>query len=113
MKLIAAMVNTYGGMILVWFNNRAADGEDRVVGVDAQSALDQSSTPRAPERMSRSSRSPPPFLVGVQSLGPAAPGPTAGPDGRDAAHERLQALAVVHVRAGDTQGQRQPVPVRD
>lgn len=30
----------------------------------------------------------------------------AGTDGRDAAHERLHALAVVHVRAGDAQGQR-------
>ncbi|MFE2969331.1 helix-turn-helix domain-containing protein [Streptomyces sp. NPDC059340] len=41
LKSIAAMANTYGGMILVGVNDRAADGEDRVVGVDAQSALDQ------------------------------------------------------------------------
>lgn len=41
LKSIAAMANTYGGMILVGVNDHAADGEDRVVGVDAQSALDQ------------------------------------------------------------------------
>lgn len=41
LKSIAAMANTYGGMILVGVNDRAADGEDRVVGADAQSALDQ------------------------------------------------------------------------
>jgi hypothetical protein len=41
LKSIAAMANTYGGMILVGVNDRAANGEDRVVGVDAQSALDQ------------------------------------------------------------------------
>ncbi|MGA5895096.1 helix-turn-helix domain-containing protein [Streptomyces venetus] len=41
LKSIAAMANTYGGMILVGVNDRAADGEDRVVGVDAQSVLDQ------------------------------------------------------------------------
>lgn len=35
------MANTYGGIILVGVNDRAADGEDRVVGVDAQSTLDQ------------------------------------------------------------------------
>jgi predicted HTH transcriptional regulator len=41
LKSIAAMANTYGGIILVGVNDRAADGEDRVVGVDAQSTLDQ------------------------------------------------------------------------
>lgn len=41
LKSIAAMANTYGGMILVGVNDRAAAGEDRVVGVDAQSVLDQ------------------------------------------------------------------------
>lgn len=37
----------------------------------------------------------------------------AGTGWGDAPHERLQALAVVHVRTGDTQGQRQFVPVTD
>lgn len=43
----------------------------------------------------------------------AGGGATAGADGRNAAHERLQALAVVHVRAGDPQRHRKTVPVGD
>jgi hypothetical protein len=36
-----------------------------------------------------------------------------GADGRDPAHERFQAEAVVRVGAGDSQGQGQAVPVGD
>ena len=41
-------------------------------------------------------------LVGVQFRQLPAPGSTAGAEGRDAPDKRLQAQAVVHVRAGDT-----------
>ncbi|MFD8621409.1 helix-turn-helix domain-containing protein [Streptomyces sp. NPDC059513] len=38
---IAAMANTYGGMILVGINDRVEPGVERVVGVDAQATIDQ------------------------------------------------------------------------
>ncbi|WP_331750100.1 ATP-binding protein (plasmid) [Streptomyces longwoodensis] len=38
---IAAMANTYGGMILVGVNDKVEPGVERVVGVDAQSTIDQ------------------------------------------------------------------------
>ncbi|MFD6465622.1 AlbA family DNA-binding domain-containing protein [Streptomyces goshikiensis] len=38
---IAAMANTYGGMILVGINDRAEPGVDRVVGTDAQVTIDK------------------------------------------------------------------------
>ena len=40
-RSIAAMANTYGGMILVGVKDKAAPGEDRVIGVDTQNVLDQ------------------------------------------------------------------------
>ncbi|MEW2615002.1 ATP-binding protein [Streptomyces sp. NPDC047880] len=40
-KTIAAMANTYGGMILVGVNDRAEPGAERVVGVDAQQTIDK------------------------------------------------------------------------
>ncbi|MEU9759851.1 ATP-binding protein [Streptomyces sp. NPDC047987] len=40
-KTIAAMVNTYGGTILVGINDKAEPGTERVVGVDAQKTIDQ------------------------------------------------------------------------
>lgn len=52
-------------------------------------------------------------LVSMQLRWPLTPGTTAGPDRWDAAHKRLQAQAVVHVRPGDAEGQRQSVPVVD
>ncbi|MGW6684943.1 AlbA family DNA-binding domain-containing protein [[Kitasatospora] papulosa] len=38
---IAAMANTYGGMILVGVNDKAESGVDRVVGVNAQETIDK------------------------------------------------------------------------
>ncbi|MEU4180980.1 ATP-binding protein [Streptomyces sp. NPDC026589] len=38
---IAAMANTYGGMILVGINDRVEPGVERVVGVDGQATIDQ------------------------------------------------------------------------
>ncbi|MFE2115763.1 ATP-binding protein [Streptomyces microflavus] len=38
---IAAMANTYGGMILVGINDKAEPGVERVVGVDAQDTIDK------------------------------------------------------------------------
>ncbi|MFI6530173.1 helix-turn-helix domain-containing protein [Streptomyces uncialis] len=38
---IAAMANTYGGMILVGINDKAEPGVERVVGVDAQETIDK------------------------------------------------------------------------
>ncbi|WP_424862737.1 helix-turn-helix domain-containing protein [Streptomyces sp. MMS24-I29] len=38
---IAAMANTYGGMILVGINDEVEPGVERVVGVDAQATIDQ------------------------------------------------------------------------
>ncbi|MEU1439348.1 ATP-binding protein [Streptomyces sp. NPDC005786] len=38
---IAAMANTYGGMILVGINDKVEVGVDRVVGVDAQETIDK------------------------------------------------------------------------
>ncbi len=38
---IAAMANTYGGMILVGINDEVEPGVERVVGVDAQTTIDQ------------------------------------------------------------------------
>ncbi|MFB6528978.1 helix-turn-helix domain-containing protein [Streptomyces sp. NPDC056399] len=38
---IAAMANTYGGMILVGINDKDEPGTERVVGVDAQETIDQ------------------------------------------------------------------------
>ncbi|MFI9060177.1 ATP-binding protein (plasmid) [Streptomyces anulatus] len=38
---IAAMANTYGGMILVGINDRVEPGVKRVVGVDGQATIDQ------------------------------------------------------------------------
>lgn len=52
-------------------------------------------------------------LVGMRFAGPPTAGSTTGADGRNAAHERPQALAVVHVGAGDAQRQRKSVPVVD
>lgn len=52
-------------------------------------------------------------LVRMQFPGSPAATSTAGTDRRDSADERFQALAVVHVGAGDTQRQRQPVPIGD
>ncbi|MEE4597421.1 ATP-binding protein [Streptomyces sp. DSM 41524] len=40
-KTIAAMANTYGGMILVGINDKAEPGVERVVGVDAQETIDK------------------------------------------------------------------------
>ncbi|MFE1579322.1 AlbA family DNA-binding domain-containing protein [Streptomyces fradiae] len=40
-KSIAAMANTYGGMILVGINDKVEPGVDRVVGVDAQEEIDK------------------------------------------------------------------------
>ncbi|MGC5543656.1 helix-turn-helix domain-containing protein [Streptomyces griseus] len=40
-QTIAAMANTYGGMILVGINDRVEPGVERVVGVDAQATIDQ------------------------------------------------------------------------
>jgi hypothetical protein len=42
-------------------------------------------------------------LVRVQFRRPPTPRPAAGPDGRDTARKGLQALTIMHVRAGDTQ----------
>lgn len=52
-------------------------------------------------------------LARVQLPRSPAAGPTRGSDGRDPAHERFQALTIVHVGASDTQRQRQSVPVGD
>lgn len=52
-------------------------------------------------------------LVGVELGRTPAARSAAGADGRNPAHERLQAKAVVHVRAGDAQRQRHAVPVGD
>lgn len=52
-------------------------------------------------------------LVGVQFRREPPVGAAVGTDGRDAAHERLKVLAVMHVGAGDPQGERQPIPVGD
>ncbi|MFF7415305.1 AlbA family DNA-binding domain-containing protein [Streptomyces lydicus] len=38
---IAAMANTYGGMILVGINDKVEPGTERVVGVDAQDTIDK------------------------------------------------------------------------
>ncbi|MFF3431986.1 helix-turn-helix domain-containing protein [Streptomyces sp. NPDC002602] len=38
---IAAMVNTYGGTILVGINDKVEPGTDRVVGTDAQETIDK------------------------------------------------------------------------
>ncbi|WP_240799551.1 ATP-binding protein [Streptomyces sp. A1277] len=40
-QTIAAMANTYGGMILVGINDKVGPGVERVVGVDAQPTIDQ------------------------------------------------------------------------
>ncbi|WP_371611780.1 AlbA family DNA-binding domain-containing protein [Streptomyces clavifer] len=40
-KTIAAMANTYGGMILVGVNDKVEPGVERVVGVDAQEEIDK------------------------------------------------------------------------
>ncbi|UKL07437.1 AlbA family DNA-binding domain-containing protein [Streptomyces sp. NBU3104] len=40
-KTIAAMANTYGGMILVGINDKVEPGVERVVGVDAQEEIDK------------------------------------------------------------------------
>ncbi|MFD9280294.1 helix-turn-helix domain-containing protein [Streptomyces mirabilis] len=40
-KTIAAMANTYGGMILVGISDKAEPGVERVVGVDAQATVDK------------------------------------------------------------------------
>ncbi|MFB7552575.1 helix-turn-helix domain-containing protein [Streptomyces sp. NPDC056154] len=40
-KTIAAMANTYGGLIIVGINDKAEPGTERVVGVDAQTTIDQ------------------------------------------------------------------------
>jgi hypothetical protein len=40
-KTIAAMANTYGGMILVGINDKVEPGVERVVGVDAQETIDK------------------------------------------------------------------------
>ncbi|MGW0545337.1 AlbA family DNA-binding domain-containing protein [Streptomyces griseoincarnatus] len=40
-QTIAAMANTYGGMILVGINDKVEPGVERVVGVDAQATIDQ------------------------------------------------------------------------
>ena len=40
-KTIAAMANTYGGMILVGISDKAEPGVERVVGVDAQATIDK------------------------------------------------------------------------
>ncbi|WP_371636560.1 ATP-binding protein [Streptomyces zaomyceticus] len=40
-KTIAAMANTYGGMILVGVNDKMEPGVERVVGVDAQEEIDK------------------------------------------------------------------------
>ncbi|MFD4972414.1 helix-turn-helix domain-containing protein [Streptomyces sp. NPDC058424] len=53
-KTIAAMANTYGGMILVGINDKAEPGVERVVGVDAQETIDKiASTCRAWPRPGR------------------------------------------------------------
>jgi hypothetical protein len=54
-------------------------------------------------------------LVGMELGRTSAPRPTPGADGRDPAHQRLQAETVVRVGTGTTQRQRQwqSVPVRD
>lgn len=52
-------------------------------------------------------------LVGVELGGASAPWTTVGADGRDPAHERLQAQTVVQVGAGDSQRQGQSASVRD
>lgn len=54
----------------------------------------------------------PSILVGVQ-LRRSSARTAARAGGWDAAHQRRQALAVVHVRARYAQGQRQPTPVGD
>ena len=51
-------------------------------------------------------------LVCVRSLRVPPAWSTAGADGRDAAHERFQALTVVHVRTRGAGQERQSVPVR-
>ncbi|MFB7941755.1 helix-turn-helix domain-containing protein [Streptomyces sp. NPDC056049] len=40
-QTIAAMANTYGGMILVGINDQVEPGVERIVGVDAQPTIDQ------------------------------------------------------------------------
>ncbi|MGW4186238.1 AlbA family DNA-binding domain-containing protein [Streptomyces albidoflavus] len=40
-QTIAAMANTYGGMILVGINDKVEPGTERIVGVDAQPTIDQ------------------------------------------------------------------------
>lgn len=52
-------------------------------------------------------------LVGMELGWTPAARSAAGADGRDPAHEWFQSEAVVHVGAGDAQGQGQPVAVRD
>ncbi len=52
-------------------------------------------------------------LVGVQRVGtPARWSPTL-PDGRDSIDERLQHAAVMHVGAGEPQGERNAVRIRE
>ncbi|MEW2172616.1 ATP-binding protein [Streptomyces sp. NPDC007027] len=41
---IAAMANTYGGMILVGINDKVEPGTERVVGVDAQDTIDKTAS---------------------------------------------------------------------
>lgn len=52
-------------------------------------------------------------LVCVELAGPASTGSSPGPDRWDAPHEWFKAEAVVHVRAGNAQRERQSVPVGD
>lgn len=52
-------------------------------------------------------------LVGVQLCRAAATGSAGRTNRRDATHERLKALAVVHVGSRDAQRQWESVPVRD
>ncbi|MEU4729559.1 ATP-binding protein [Streptomyces sp. NPDC023588] len=41
LKTIAAMANTYGGLIMVGITDKAESGSERVVGVDAQETIDK------------------------------------------------------------------------